>query len=551
MSLTHHIRSKIRRKAAHVACNSPLYNWSLGGAIPEKLLFSPADVWPGNAEYGRWLTSAGCFTLNGDRLELHGANWEPDGIDEIWFSHLHGFDWLKDLKAMGGVKGARSARAMVESWMDHYMSWHPRVWAAGILGRRIANWISAYHFFGECADDEFQCLFLDCLTRQVRHLARVLPGNLSGLSLLYAAKGLAYAGIVLEGREASLEQALSLLHKEIDDFILSDGGPVTRNPQDLMECIQILIDIRAALCQGGYPCPSFVQLVLDRAVPALRFFRHGDRRFALFNGTQEGREDIVKTILLHAGSKAKTLSHLPHTGYERLTQGKSLVIVDTGAPPAWPYDNYAHAAPLAFEFSYGRERIFVSCGSHPTSIDWRDALRATPAHNTLTLDDRNVSEIRPDHSVGRRPRKVTSDRQDMKDACLLDVSHDGYVPLNGITHRRRFYLAENGHDFRGEENLTCTTGLNRAVPVAVRFHVHPSVTVSLVQGGSEVLLRTKGGAGWRFTQCNGTMALEDSLYLGEGAHPRKTRQIVIYSTMQADTLQLKWALQHENAELPF
>src|SRR5690606_18456944 len=141
------------------------------------------------------------------------------------------------------------------------------------------------------------------------------------------------------------------------------------------------------------------------------------------------------------------------TGYERATMGRSVLMVDTGAPPAYPHDGVAHAAPLAFEFIYGKERIFVACGAHPADDDWRDALRATAAHNALSLDYRNVCEIRADGHFGRRPRNVTVTRDESPEACLIDGVHDGYVPVNGITHRRRLYLGDQGHDLRGEENL--------------------------------------------------------------------------------------------------
>jgi len=147
--------------------------------------------------------------------------------------------------------------------------------------------------------------------------------------------------------------------------------------------------------------------------------------------------------------------------------------------------------------------------------------------------------------MGRKPRTVMCTRDDLDGACLVDACHDGYVPLAGITHRRRLYLADKGGDFRGEDNLTCSVGLGRMHQIAVRFHIHPSVKVSLVQGGTEALLRTGSGIGWRFSVAGAGLALENSVYLGEGIRPRKTKQLVLRTAMSADTLQIKWALQRE------
>ena len=555
MSLVQKIQKQIthaiRGHAGRLTYNSPLYNWSLGGTVPDKLLFSPCDLWQGDADNARWLVHSGAFTIGGDRLELHNADWHPRDVSAHWLGHIHGFDWVRDLRALGGDQGRQSARYMIESWIDNHQNWDECTWRSDILGRRLGNWLAGYDFFGESTDAQFQEMFLDSVVRQVRHLGRSLPGLLSGLPLLYAIKGLAYGGLTLEGRENYLEHALHLLDEQIDKQILSDGGHITRNPQALLETIRILIDIRSALRHGGYPPIEKIQHGLDRAVPALRFFRHGDGGFALFNNCQQSAADIIKNTLMQAGSRARTLNSLPHSGYERITMGKSLLLADVGKPPVWPHDRNAHVAPLSFEFSHGRERIFVNCGTHPTSEKWQDALRSTPAHNALIIDDRNMCDLHKDGSMGHRPKTIVVDRDDQKknnkqDVVLIDACHDGYVPVNGITHRRRFYMADKGHDFRGEDNLACAVGLSAPHDIAIRFHLHPKVKVSLVQSGTEALLRLGNGTGWRFTVTGGDLAIENSVYLGQGIRPRKTKQLVITGSMASDHRQFKWALQAES-----
>ena len=136
-------------------------------------------------------------------------------------------------------------------------------------------------------------------------------------------------------------------------------------------------------------------------------------------------------------------------------------------------------------------------------------------------------------------------REDTKDAILLDATHDGYVPLNGILHKRRLYLGSRGQDFRGEETLACATGLTKPVETAIRFHIHPRVAVSVIQNGNAALLRLPSGAGWRFFQTGGRVELENSIYCGESNQPRKTKQLVIYGVIKHDNACFKWALQRE------
>ncbi len=536
----------LRARAGQMACNSLIYNWSLGGHVPDRLLAVPPDVWPGQKDRGRWLCG-GAFALGGETLPMTRLCWEPKDASPGWLQHMHGFEWLRDLRALGVDAARLQARSMVASWLRHYPGWDPDAWESGLLGTRIAHWISLYPFYGESADQDFQDTLLCSLSRQAKHLSRALPGPLCGLPMLRAVRGLAYAGLALEGREYWLEQALDALEEQTAKQILPDGGHVSRSPAQLAEALHIFLDIRNGLRAGQYPVPEQLEHSIDRMAQALRFFRGNDKKLALFNGAQEGDDALLDAMMLQSNMKGRALRGLPHSGYERLVLGRTALTVDTGAPPPHEYDGDAHAAPLAFELSYGKEKIFTACGTHPLDAEWRAMLRGTAAHNTLSLDHRNICEVRDDGHFGRRPRSVTANREEKDGAALLDASHDGYVPLNGVTHRRRFYLSEQGHDLRGEDSLACSVGLSKSVDVILRFHLHPRVQVSLVQDDTEALLRLPGGSGWRFAHSGGALTLDNSVYLGEGCRPRKTKQLVILGKMDSDQAKIKWALQREGA----
>jgi uncharacterized heparinase superfamily protein len=536
----------VKSKAGKLACNSFLYNWSLGGCIPDKVDFNPVDPWPGDSGRGRWLCS-GAFDIDGERLELHGDFWEPLGISQSWFDHMHGFEWLRDLKALGGDAARRQAGSMIESWINCYPSWEEKSWRPDLIGMRLSSWLAFYDFFGPGAGDSLHNDFLDSVIRQTRHLSRTIGTIAPGIPAFYACRGLLFSGTAFSGYEHWKNQALERLELEIETQILSDGGHVSRSPENILKLLQILLDTRCALLSTGGCFPEKIQHAIDRMCPALRFFRHTDKHLSLFNGGREGAKETIDAVLVHANAKGKALRSLPECGFEKITQGRSVLIADAGNIPKWPYDREAHSAPMAFEFAHGRERIFVNCGSHPTSEEWQDVLRSTAAHNALCLNYRNACEIKEDGHFGRKPRTVTVDRQETEDACLLDMSHDGYVPLNGISYRRRLYLSEKGGSLCGEETLNCITGLGKTAEVAVRFHLHPRVRASLTQDRSEAIISLPSGSGWRFFNRGGELAIEDSVYLGSGARPFKTLQIVIYGEMAADFAQIKWRLEKQKS----
>ena len=73
----------------------------------------------------------------------------------------------------------------------------------------------------------------------------------------------------------------------------------------------------------------------------LRFYRHGDGGFALFNGSTESETWLIDVVLTKAEARGKPLMSAPHTGFERVAANRTLVIADGGAPS--PVGQGAHA----------------------------------------------------------------------------------------------------------------------------------------------------------------------------------------------------------------
>ncbi|MCB9980629.1 MAG: heparinase II/III family protein, partial [Rhodospirillales bacterium] len=477
-----------------------------------------------------------------------GNFWKPKDTPAYWLDNLHKFEWLRDLRALGGDDARFSARAYLSDWLRRYNRWDEDVWSAARLGKRLSLWLALYDFYGESADESFQDDLLDSVLRQARHLYRIMPASETGLNMIESLGGLIYAGLAMPGGERWLDYGLEAIAYEAEQQILQDGGHISRNPQTLLQVVMCLSDLRTAITSAGYPLPHAIQHALDRAIPALRFFRYPDKAFGVFNGAQENDDPALERLIVNYGSKGRIPKSLPKTGYERLSAGRTLLMIDTGKAPAWPHDRHIHAAPGAFELTIARERVFVSCGTHPTDEPWQDLLRGTSAHNALTLDHRNALEIRENGHIGRKPKKVGVLREDIGAGQLLTVTHDGYIPINGILHQRRFFVDTSGTDIRGEETLTAKTGtLSKPVTVTLRFHLHPRVLVSLIRDGEEALLLLPSGAGWRFYH-EGVqrLTLENSVYLGEGTYPRKTKQLVLTCDMTEPEQIIQWALQKES-----
>jgi uncharacterized heparinase superfamily protein len=534
---------QIRKQAGRLAYNSLFYNWSLSGPVPERLSSVPQDLWPGDPTKGQWFCDDPVNIIKSFGALSRSNRTEDNG--NLWLYYLHSFDWLRDLKTLGGDAPRVQARDLIGTWIKNNPRWTEGVWEPDLIGTRISNWIGLYDFYGVCANEEFLESFSESLIRQSRHLSRSIYGCRNGIHYFRAIKGLLYSSLVLEGRDNWLKQGLDIFQVELNKQILSDGGHISRSPEQLLEALQITIDIRNSLLSRGYDIPAEIEHFIDRMAQALRFFKYPDKGLAVFNGAQQSNVQLVDAVLARSNARGRVLKNLPQSGYERMTVGRSILVIDTGKPPSSHYDKCHHSAPLSFEFIYGKQRVFVNCGSNPVDETWQSALKSTAAHNTLTIDDRNASEVSENGHLIRKPKKINVIKDHNQEGALLEASHDGYLALNGIIHRRRFFLSKQGHDLRGEEILTCSVGLGRIAKIALRFHLHPDISVALTQSGKEALIRLPGGSGWRFMHSSGQLAVEDSIYLGNSTRPRKCKQLVIYGDMEVDHALIKWALRRE------
>jgi uncharacterized heparinase superfamily protein len=346
---------------------------------------------------------------------------------------------------------------------------------------------------------------------------------------------------VLDSPEPRLAKTLKTLERELSVQILPDGGHLSRSPSLQLQVLQDLIDTRVVLRAGQIEVPGALKEAIERMAPMLRFFRHGDRRLALFNDSLEEDGVLIDLVLTRSETKGRAPAHAPDTGFERLQVSKSLVLVDTGKPPPRGFDDHAHAGTLSFEFSHERERIIVNCGAYrgPKPNWWRVA-RASAAHSVLVVADTNSVEIRADGVLGRIPTSVARERAEHEGQQWVSATHDGYRERFGLIYARQLFLSADGEDLRGEDRLTGLPG----AAFAVRFHLHPAVQASLARDANAALLRPPSGIVWRLRAAGAEMSLGESVYLGSG-EARKTQQVVLSGTVPAGGATVRWAIRRE------
>ena len=519
----------------------PLVRWHIFSAGSDRLLIAPQDLRTADPTRASEI-HAGRFAFAGKIVVSDGRSpFQVEPPSEEWAEHLLGFGWLRHLRAAESSITRAQARALVAQWIAQQGTWNSLAWRPEIVARRIIAWLSQAPLVLQECDANFYRRFLRSLTRQVRYLRRTLSCTRDGLPRVQAVVALTYAALCIAGQTRTLKAMTRRLVEELERQILPDGGHISRNPGALIELLLDLLPLKQAFSARNVPPPTGLLNAIDRMMPMLRFFRHGDGNFALFNGMGPTAPDRLATVLAYDDARGAPVANAPHSGYQRIQAGALVIVADTGRPPPVAVSQEAHAGCLAFELSAGQHRIVVNCGLPPTSRDsWRPVARATAAHSTVTFNDVSSCQFLRRGPLQRflgapiieGPTEVPATRQDQDDAVLVRASHDGYAARFGVVHQRSLRVAADGSRLEGEDRFLPVQGdklpSGRRDAFAVRFHLHPAVKASLLTDRHSAMVILPNREIWTFSAHEDSIELEESVFLAGREGPRRTSQLAIY-----------------------
>ncbi len=533
-----------------------IYRLRLNGRHPLRLLGSPEAVRLGDPVRGAgWLEG---------RLPESGSGGKRLDLDDPWRSAgdlppgvpaaLQRFDWLLDIAAL--PEAARS-RPLVERWMKAWIERFGRwggtgVWRPEWTAPRLKAWFVCAPLILSSADLVYRSAVIDSMARQARHLHqqldRVLAAALPRTEQAGVVVALTMAGLLLPygdvWRRAGLDALDTLLAAALD----ADAAPTSRRAGDALALIAELALLANTFTERGEEVPRRLLRTIEGLAAFVRLLRHEDGRLAHFQRSGGERAIEVERTLKAARASLRAAGRAARGGYHRLKARRSLLIVDLGPPPAVG-DGPGHAAPLAFEFADGAQRLVVNLG--PLDAAGPTLGRTSAAHSTLIVGDRNACEVRED-GLGSGLDQVVAFAGESEEGWLVGGRHEGYRRRFGLVHERRLMLTRDGGRLEGEDALLARTrtgarGGGAGHAFAIRFHLHPGIEAVETQGGESVLLKTTAGRLWRFRleglegALDLALRLEDSLY-DEAGELRPTRQIVVEGRLGAPPMRCRWTI---------
>jgi uncharacterized heparinase superfamily protein/NAD-dependent dihydropyrimidine dehydrogenase PreA subunit len=399
--------SAFRRLSAFRFHSSLLYRWRYAGPVPERLLIAPIDLRTADPTAALDIY-AGRFVFAGEGIDADGLSvFDAEPPSDEWARQLHGFGWLRHLRATDMAISRSNARSLVDEWIRSNGRHDPIAWEPDVAARRIISWLAQTPLVLEGCDLAFYRRFMKSITRQIRYLRRTAYDGFPGLPRLRVMIALAASALSMSDQPRFLKQASRWLDLELVRQVLPDGGHISRNPGAILEILMDLLPLRQAFASRGGQPSRILLSAIDRMMPMLRFFRQGDGSFGHFNGCGDTASDQLATVLAYDDVRGAPLSNAPHSGYQRIEAGDAILLVDSGRPP--PVD-------------FSTDGMFVAGMAHypkPMEESVAQALAASARAATL------LSKM----EVSLDAVKATVD-PDYCDGCALCVD---VCPYNAIT----------------------------------------------------------------------------------------------------------------------
>ncbi len=431
----------------------------------------------------------------------HRDDWNDASHTKLWIYNLHYFD---DLNAFDAETRRRRQVALIHKWINENPAPQGNGWEPYPISLRIVNWTKAF-----LSGIEPDATMLNSLAQQADFLSQNIEFHLLGNHLFANAKALIFAGLYFESNDADkwLEIGLSIYVKELKEQVLSDGGNFELTPMYHMIMLVDLLDLINIFTAypGKIEQKEISKNIIDQTKNVFyKMFRwldimsHNDGEISFFNDSCYGiapKNGIVLEYALKLGLNVSPISfpsseilelyNLQHSGYVVVKTNEYSLIADLAAIGADYIPGHAHADSLSFELVLDKQRIFVNSGISEYGLtDERLRQRKTPAHNTVSVNDLDSSQVWSGFRVAKRANIENRiiNFENKKNQAKFGASHDGFRKQGiNCTHHRNWQVTKN--------SIIVTDKLEGTFKKAKSYlHCHPDIEI-LEFGNKNIILK--------------------------------------------------------------
>jgi uncharacterized heparinase superfamily protein len=415
------------------------------------------------------------------------VDWAPPGTSPLWRYQLQYLGAVLDLVLAGAPDAAAN---LVAAWIEHHAgAWSAIAWHPYPVSLRLCNMCLAAGAAG--GFDALGPGAANLAAVSAAYLHRHFEHDVRGNHLLENARALLIASRSLDGPPVAGWERLAreIIAKEIAEQVLPDGAHFELSPMYHKLVLWRLIELSKLLG----PADPLVSGSIGPAISAMRRFLAG---VLCPDGEVPLLGDSVRNSAFAppAGPLLDTEVVSPESGGVRAYPNAGLYIFASprlwavfDAGPVCPDYLPAHgqADSLTVEVWCDGACLVGDPGVYAFTGAERGWSRSSRAHSTLTVDDRDTSEVYGSFRIGGRATLESIDtRGDEVSAAV--------VPWGTDARLSRVVRFEGPG--RSCLRLLDSATAPRGTTVRSRLHLHPSTTVvSGSDGARDVIAATPNG----------------------------------------------------------
>lgn len=401
--------------------------------------------------------------LNCKHTFENGVKWNYSKNGKLWVYNLNYFEFLhqKDI-------GVEVGLALINDFIDNYGNLKDGK-EPFPTSLRLMNWIK-FCIVHNVSDQRIA----ESIALQTTFLMNNLEWHLMGNHLLENAFALYMASFYLKSEDLNTN-SLSLLMHQLDEQILKDGGHFELSPMyhslmlyRLLDCINLVKSNFQTIQRTEL---GFLEDKAESMLGWLKTITFENGSIPLLNDSAQKVAPESRKIFEYAeriGVQARQKA-LSDCGYRVFKVEKIEAVVDVGPIGPDYIPGHAHCDMLSFVVNIDRHPFLVDTGTSTyEKNNQRTKERSTSAHNTITFEDREQSQVWGGFRVGNRARPQIIDEK----ANFIIAQHDGFNS-SGVIHKRSFAFTDHQMEIRDEL-------VSKYLEKGKAFlHFHPDVNISV------------------------------------------------------------------------
>ena len=400
------------------------------------------------------------------------GDWRMRGPSPLWRYHLQYHEHLADAAWLAGRDGdaavARRISSELQAWHEAWKDGGAPTWDGYPVAVRLVSWLRILAWAGPLLEDRDRLFIERGIATHTLHLSRSLEWHIDGNHLLRDTWALALGAAVLEGpwAERLQRESVDLFEATLAEQVLPDGWHEERTPMYHARALRDALEVRLGLDAAGTSLSPAATGRIDAMLAALPWMQRPDGTLWHLNDTADDHGvDLERLLALRRAPIPDGVRHFDAAHAVVLIDpcGDRLRL-DLGAPAPAHQPGHAHAGALGFEYDVAGVPFIADGGCSGYDGDpWREYLRGTSAHSTLTVDGRDQSELWATFRMGARAsvtdQRVAGAAHDFTASARVRPYH-----ARGTEHRREFS--------RRDRTVTITDLVTGAVGRRVEGFVH-------------------------------------------------------------------------------